>query len=53
MGYTGLIQRIVVDINFLETTCHQITYFACKHGSDCMFFLLLLRILNIIHNFNV
>jgi len=48
MGHIGLGQQIVVDVNFVETICHQISCPACKHGSDCMLFLiLLLRILNI------
>lgn len=38
----GLIQQIVVDINFVETTCHRITRPACKQGSDCTLFLILL-----------
>lgn len=53
MGHVGLVEQIVVEVSFVGAICHQTPCPACKHGSDCMLFLiLLLRILNI-HHLNV
>lgn len=53
MGHVGLVKQIVVEVSFVGAICRRIPCPACKHGSDCMLFLiLLLRILNI-HHLNV